>query len=366
MMRKIRVIAILVVILLLCLSAAVTGTQWKKNENLRFAERLGVGINLGNSLDATGLRDYNPDAEELEYEISWNNPVITRNQFQVIREAGFETVRIPVSWADHMDEQGNVSEVWMKRVQEVVDMALEEDLYVILNSHHENWMNLIPGQEETIEERLRILWSQIAVRFETYDEKLLFEGMNEPRQKDSEYEWNEGTEELREMVNKLNLAFVETVRESGGKNKGRYLLITTYAGHNLEQVMEELEVPKGHILVSIHAYLPYNFCQNREGSAQWSENSTSDVEELQRAFMQMNQFFIQKGIPVVVTEFGCVDKNNPDVRKTWTQYFVKHAKENHIVCVWWDNGSTYQLLDRENNRWIYPKLVESLTGKSFD
>lgn len=358
--------ATLAVMLVLCLAAIVAGIRWKKGENLRFAKRLGAGINLGNSLDAIGLWDYKPDAEELEYEISWNNPVIMREQFKTIREAGFQTVRIPVSWADHMDEEGNVSEVWMNRVQEVVDMAMEEDLYVILDIHHENWMSLIPDQEEKIEDRLRKLWKQIAVRFESYDEKLLFEGMNEPRQHDSEYEWNEGTEELRKMVNGLNLAFVETVRESGGKNKSRYLLITTYAGHNLEQVMEDLEVPKGHILVSIHAYLPYDFCQNKEGSTQWSEDNLRDTEELQRAFMQMNQLFIQEGIPVVVSEFGCVDKNNPDDRQAWTQYFIKLAKENDITCVWWDNGSTYQLLDRENNSWKYPELVKILTGKSLE
>lgn len=265
-----------------------------------------------------------------------------------------------------MDEEGNISEIWMNRVQEVVDMALAEELYVILNSHHEDWMNLIPGQEENIEKQLRKLWKQIAARFISYDDKLLFEGMNEPRQKDSKYEWNEGTQELRKMVNDLNYAFVETVRESGGNNESRYLLITTYAGHNLEQVMEELEVPKGHILVSIHAYLPYDFCQNKEGSAQWSKDNNWDTDELQRAFMQMNQFFVRKGIPVVVSEFGCVDKNNTESRQVWMQYYINLAKENDITCIWWDNGSTYQLLDRENNSWIYPELVEILTGKSLD
>lgn len=358
--------AILAVMLVLCLIAAVAGIRWKKDENLRFAKQLGMGINLGNSLDATGLWDYKPDAEELEYEISWNNPVITREQFMAIREAGFQTVRIPVSWADHMDEEGHVSEVWMNRVQEVVDMALGEDLYVILDTHHEKWMSLIPDQEEVIEERLRTLWKQIAIRFESYDERLLFEGMNEPRQHNSEYEWNEGTEELREMVNNLNYAFVETVRESGGKNESRYLLITTYAGNSLEQTMEALEIPRGHIMVAIHAYLPYDFCQNKEGTTQWSEDNLQDTEELQRTFMQMNQLFIQEGIPVVVTEFGCVDKNNLESRQAWTQYYVKLAKDNDIVCVWWDDGIPFQLLDRDNSSWKYPELVESLTGESLE
>lgn len=365
MMTKRKTMVVLTVVFIACLAASIIGIRWKKSENMRFVKKLGVGINLGNALDAIGLRDYKPDAGELEYEVSWGNPAIDREQLQTIREAGFQTVRIPVSWGEHMDEEGNVSEVWMSRVQEVVDMALEEDLYVVLNTHHENWMNLIPGQEADIEARLRRLWQQIAVRFASYDERLLFEGMNEPRQQNSEYEWNEGTEELREMVNKLNLAFVETVRESGGKNKNRYLLITTYAGNSLEQTMEALEVPQGHILVSIHAYLPYDFCQNTEGNAQWSDDRAEDTEELQRTFGLMNRLFIQKGIPVVVTEFGCVDKNNPENRQEWTHYYMKLAEENEIACIWWDNGSSYQLLDRENHYWPHPELVGKLTGKSL-
>ncbi len=362
--KKFKILA--AICFIVCIVVIVAGIQWKKNENIRFVKKLGVGINLGNSLDAIGLYNYKPDADELEYEISWNNPKITREQFRTIREAGFQTVRIPVSWSEHMDEEGNISQVWMNRVQEVVDMALDEELYVILNSHHEYWMNLIPGQEENIEKQLRNLWKQIATRFASYDEKLLFEGVNEPRQKDSEYEWNEGTPELRKMVNDLNSAFVETVRESGGNNASRYLLITTYAGHCLKQNMEELEVPKGHILVSIHAYLPYNFCQNREGTTQWSEETTQDTEELQSAFRQMNELFVQKGIPVIVSEFGCVDKNNLESRKEWTQYYINLAKEYGISYIWWDNGSTYQLLDRENNSWKYLELVDILTDKSID
>lgn len=353
-------------VMVLCMAITVMGIQWKRDENMRFVRKLGVGISLGNSLDANGLWNYEPEADELEYEVFWHNPAIHRQQFRTIREAGFQTVRIPVSWGDHMDEEGDVSEVWMNRVQEVVDMALEEELYVILNSHHENWLDLIPKREQAMEQNLRILWRQIAARFEGYDGRLLFEGMNEPRQKDSEYEWNEGTEELRAMVNRLNASFVETVRERGGKNQDRYLLVTTYAGHHLEKVMEDLEVPKGHIIVSIHAYLPYHFCQNRDGTAQWSLDNIQDTEELQRAFTQMQQFFIQKGIPVIVTEFGCVDKDNIESRLAWTRYYMELAKETGIACIWWDNGSDYRLLDREGGGLVYPGLAECLTGKDLE
>ena len=142
-------------------------------------------------------------------------------------------------------------------------------------------------------------------------------------------------------------------------------MITTYAGHNLETVMDELKIPKGHILVSIHAYLPYIFCQKKDGSSEWNPENPQDTEEIKRALSQMNQIFIQNGVPVILTEFGCVDKDNPDDRKAWLQYFMTMAKENGIRCIWWDNGSTFQLLDREQNSWKYPQLVECLTSEEF-
>lgn len=161
---------------------------------IRFVKNMGSGINIGNSLDSHGLREYHPEASDLDFETYWGNSEITEELFVMIKEAGFSTVRIPVTWQDHMDENGRVSEVWMDRVQEVVDMALAQELYVILNTHHEEWMNLETERADEIAEKFASLWMQIAERFAAYDEKLLFEGMNEPRLRDSEYEWNAGTE----------------------------------------------------------------------------------------------------------------------------------------------------------------------------
>ena len=327
---------------------------------LHSVERMGNGINLGNSLDATNLKEFNPKKNELDYEISWHNPPIDKKTFEAIHEAGLNTVRIPVTWEEHMDADGNISEVWMNRVQEVVDMALAEDLYVIINTHHEEWLDLHPDQETEMTERLRKVWLQIAERFEEYDEKLIFEGMNEPRLRGSEHEWDGGTPEMQQMVNRLNHAFVQAVRSAGGENTDRYLMISTCASVSFKEALETLEVPEGHIIVSVHAYLPYNFCQNEEGTPQWDRNNPEDTREIEEAFETMESLFVKKDVPVILSEFGCKDKGNLKDRVEWLKFHMELAEKYGICCLWWDNGSSYQLLDRTTGEWTNPELVELL------
>lgn len=363
-MKKTKVI---VTAVMLSLFAIVFVILWRKyiyeTSQIRFVKNMGAGINIGNSLDSHGLRQYYPEASDLEFETFWGNPEITEELFIMIKEAGFSTVRIPVSWQDHMDENGLVSEEWMNRVQEVVDMALSQELYVILNTHHEEWMNLEIAKKDEIVEKFAYLWTQIAERFAVYDEKLIFEGMNEPRLRDSEHEWTEGTEELRDMVNYLNMTFVENVRSTGGANKKRYLMICPYATNHVEEAMADLEVPDGNIIVSIHIYSPYVFCQKEEGNTKWDMTDSECVEyaeDIMKHFNNMNEIFIKKRIPVIITEFGCIDKDNIDSRIEWLKFYKEQADSVGISCVWWDDGSNYQIMDRENYEWKYPEIKDLL------
>lgn len=357
--RKILFVAGVLAVVLLVIWGVGTAAADRK---IRFAKQLGSGINLGNALDATGLWDYEPEAAELLYETSWGNPKITREQFAAIRQAGFASVRIPVTWEDHMEEDGAVSQEWMDRVTEVVDMALAEDLYVILDTHHEEWLNLEVEREEEICDRYCSLWTQIAQQFAEYDGRLLFEGMNEPRLRDSAHEWDAGTPELRAMVNRLNEAFVRTVRQTGGENTGRYLLIGAYATNTEEEALAELVVPEGNVIVAVHMYLPYSFCQDDEGTAQWDGANGEDAAQVQAVFENLRRFFIKKHIPVVITEFGCKDKGNTAERAEWIAYYRELANDAGIPCFWWDNGSSYRILDRDDGTWVYPELVEALVN----
>lgn len=336
-----------------------------ESEQIQFVKKMGAGINIGNSLDTYGLRAYREDATDLEFETYWGNPPITANLFRMIKESGFTTVRIPVTWQDHMDDTGKVSKEWMEHVQKVVDMALAEELYVILNTHHEEWMDL-KYEEKDITLRFTDLWSQIALHFRSYDEMLLFEGMNEPRLRDSAYEWQDGTKEMRNLINRLNTVFVNTVRNSGGMNEKRYLLICPYAAKYTEQALEDLDVPGGNIIVSIHMYYPYEFVENADSFSEWNpkdEKCKEYMNEIKIYFENFYQLFIRKGIPVILTEFGCEDKGNLKSRVEWIKTYRNNADKYGIPCIWWDNGKEYMIMDRNSYSWRYPEIVDALLDK---
>ncbi len=361
MFRKKRWVMTVLLFLFLCLAVAALIRFADRRETMRFAARLGSGINIGNSFDVYGAREYIDRMKDIPYETAWGNPAISRELLSSVRKAGFSTVRIPVTWADHMDEDGEIQEEWLSRVQEVVDLALREGLYVILDTHHEEWISLEQAAEAEVIQRFCSLWAQIARHFRSYDERLLFEGMNEPRLRESEEEWTAGTPKLQAVINRLNRAFVETVRAEGGENKKRYLLICPYGNNTGTEALEALEVPKVRVMISVHMYEPYWFCQDEEGSAQWSGSRQREAQQkVEETFEVLNSMFLRKGVPVILTEFGCTDKGNTESRREWIACYKELAAENKISCIWWDNGSTYRLFDRDTGEEIYPILIEEI------
>lgn len=356
-----KVIGIVLIVLLIGI-VVVLYTNHRGREGLRFVDAMGAGINIGNSLDVTRIRDRKENADIGYYETYWNNPPITKELFSIIKEGGFGTVRIPVSWDEHMNQDNRVDEKWMSRVEEVVGYGLEAGLYVILDTHHESWLTPLPEQEEKVREKLCTLWEQIANRFAEYPKELLFEGMNEPRTVDSEKEWSGGTDKERKVINRLNNAFIQTVRKTGGNNSKRWLIITSYGGNYTETAIKDLKIPKDkNIIVAIHAYIPYNFTLNEEGTSKWSLENKKDTEPIDQLMKSLNENFIKKGIPVIITEFGTVNKNNLKERISWTEYYTETAKKNKISHIWWDNGGKYKLINRENHSWEEPELVQILT-----
>lgn len=322
-----------------------------------------IGWNLGNTLDATGGGG-SPSSET-----SWGNPLTKKLVFDKVKEAGFNIVRIPVSWGKHLGQEPDyiIHDDWLNRVNEVVDYAIENDLYVILNMHHEEWH--FPSYEnyEKAEKILTSVWAQIAERFKDYNEHLIFEGMNEPRMKGTPYEWTGGNEEARDVVNKLNKAFVDTIRNSGGNNLFRHLMIPTYAASSDPNVWKDFVIPEDDkIIVSIHAYTPYDFALNKNGTSSWNIENPDDTKEIDNLMENLYNTFISNGHPVILGEFGAMDKNNLNERIMWAKYYVQKAAEKGIPCIWWDNGAfsgsgeLFGLLDRREGEWVYPEIVEAL------
>lgn len=284
-----------------------------------------------------------------------------------VKKAGFNAVRIPVSWGDHIDSDGKIDSKWLDRVQEVVDYAYDNKMYVILNTHHENsWVRLDEKTEKAVTKKYTYLWKQIANRFKDYDEKLIFEGLNEPRLEGSSMEWAGGTTAERKVLNNLLAAFVETVRATGGNNKTRFLMVTPYAASpTVYSSMAALEIPDDdRIIVSLHAYLPYNVALN--GGSNDKTLTDSYKKEIDKVFSDINKLFISKDIPVIMGEFGTINKSNLDDRVEIAEYYLSVSEKYGIPCFWWDNGNlkegseTFGLLDRKTLKWKYPDIVEQL------
>lgn len=345
---------------------ATTTTQHGMNA-MEVVRDMKVGWNLGNTLDSKPTWFSNGTVSQ--YEMSWGNPVTTKAMIDMIKAAGFNTVRVPTTWEEKLGPAPDyiIRDDWMNRVQEIVDYCIDNDLYVILNIHHEDWHFPSYSNLERATNQMVKVWEQIADRFKDYDEKLIFEGMNEPRMMDTPLEWNGGTAEARDVINILNRVFLDTVRASGGNNPTRFLMLPTYAASPSPVTVEAMTIPDDdRIIVSIHGYTPYNFAINPDGTSHWSVSNPQDKWEVDESINLLYRAFISKGIPVVIGEFGATNKNNIDQRVAWTEYYVKKASEIGITCVWWDNGAftgegqLFGILNRNELRWQYPEIVDAL------
>ncbi len=319
-----------------------------------------VGWNLGNSLDS-----YNTDRQGIDTELGWGNVRTTDEIIRSVQEAGFNAIRIPVTWGEHLDGNNKIQSEWMARVQEVVDYAYGKDMYVILNMHHDDylWFNPTEAEYTADSAKLRTIWEQIAKQFKNYDDHLIFEGMNEPRTIGSLNEWTGGTSAERAIINNYAQDFVNTVRSTGGNNIDRTLICTTYAASAELPAIQNISVPKDdHIAVTVHYYAPWKFANGVSTTF-----GADEIAELDNKFAQLKDKFVSKGIPLIIGEFGCVASADDATRAEYYKYYISDAKKNGFPCFVWDNGQLsgkdgYGLLDRTTLEWNKTILKGIMSG----
>ena len=337
-------------------------------------KEMGIGWNLGNSLDAK-MSNLSYNASPAEFETGWGNPVTTKAMIDTVKNAGFKTIRIPTTWGEHMDANNKVDPRWMARVKEVVDYCIDDGLYVILNTHHEthaegyNWLYPSVEKEPTVTPKIKALWTQIANTFKNYDDHLIFETLNEPRLAGTKDEWNGGTPEARQVVNRYNAAALDAIRRTGGNNATRAVMIPTYAASTTSEALRDFQVPRGssNVIASIHAYSPYNFTMNTTpGESVKTWGSAQDKASLDGEFDWYLNTFKQKGVPVVIGEFGCINKDNMSSRVALAEYYVTAAQKRGIPCIVWDNNydqanepETFGLFNRSNLSWYSNELKDA-------
>ena len=350
------------------------------NGAMAFMRRLGIGWNLGNTFDA---HTNWPSGDDLAIEKSWVGVYTTREMIQAVADAGFGFIRIPISWHNHIDDSFTVNERFMDRIQTVVDWALESGLCVIVNTHHDEgarWFYPDRAHEETSRRFVAAIWSQVAERFADYDERLIFESLNEPRLTGTPYEWSFNAlvlecKESAGVLNELNQLFVDTVRASGGENEDRYLMVPGYAASPDNAVGEWFRLPAdtadNRIIISAHSYAPYNFALNRGGTAAFDAAASADRQAVMLPMKKLYDRWVSSGVPVIIGEFGAMDKNNLQARVDWAALYVSAASQWNIpVCVW-DNhafrtgGENFGFLNRRTCEWEFPELLETMMRYSL-
>ena len=330
-------------------SADDTMTAFEITENME------IGWNIGNSLDSTGTS-----------ETSWGNPVVTQELINAVKAKGFNTIRVPITWYMHLDSDNNIDQAWLARVKEVVDYAYSQDMYVIINIHHEDWINRsdFSTAYNEMSPKLIKIWQQIGTYFSDYGQRLIFEGMNEPRETGSTIEWS-GNEACYDVVNKLNHDFVNTIRSIDSPYKDtRLLMVPSYCASGYDYVYSYMDVPDDDfVAVSLHAYAPYDFAMN-PNVAQSAHDTFTDAyrSQLNSLFNNMCAYFTDKDIPVVLGEFSASNYNNTEARCEWADCYITAAKKVGIPCILWDNDAyqnedpaeDHAYINRDTLQW-YPE-----------
>ena len=325
------------------------------------------GWNLGDTLDVCqadrdGDGKINEHAEEGEEvdETLWGNVMTTPELFDHLKADGFNAVRIPVTWRDHLDDNDNIKESWMNRVQEIVDYAIDRDFYVIINMHHDGggdpqfgaWIQEWAAEDyDKFYARYSKMWNQIADRFRDYSDYLIFESMNEVGF-DS---LNTKTKRF-EMLNKVNQDFVDIIRSSGGNNEKRHLLIAGYWTDVAETCNSAFQMPtdtiEDHLIVSVHYYTPSEFCIF---GSQKTWGTDSDIKLMTDKMNQMKTTFVDNGVPFIIGEYAAGGSSTEQI--FFCEYLNKLCNEMGAACFLWDNGGYY---NRTSFTWNVNGLPEGL------
>lgn len=327
---------------------------------VELAAKMTLGWNIGNTMEAYGS------------ETGWGNPPITEDYVKFVKANGFNAIRIPCAWNwHHLDNEAtaHIDENWLNRVKEVVGYCVNNDLYVLLNIHWDGgWLenNITPAKQDSVSARQKALWEQIATTMRDFDEHLMFASANEPNADDPA--------EMAVLA-QYHQTFINAVRSTGGRNSYRVLVLQ---GPNTNMTLTpELmtTLPKdpveNRLMVEVHNYLPAQFCflgedvswgkmayywgnehqsaiePDRNFTADWG-NETGQLN----GFNLMKTAFIDKGIPVVMGEYGAYRRNTPkdlathnDAVDYWITFVTKEARTRGIIPFWWDTGGALDRTD---------------------
>ncbi|GAA4671531.1 cellulase family glycosylhydrolase [Phytohabitans rumicis] len=318
------------------------------------------GWNLGNTLDAI------PD------ETAWGNPLTTQTLLRHVRSQGYNSIRLPVTWSNHHGPAPDytIDTVWLNRVRQIVDWSLAEGFYVMLNLHHDSWqwINTYPNDRTNVMARYRALWTQLTAAFRNHSSKLVLESINEPQFA------NSTDDQSYTLLHELNVEFVRIVRQSGGNNATRLLVLPTLFTNADQGRLDALnatfnQLNDRNLAATVHFYGWWPFSVNIAGGTRYDSNVEQD---LIGTFDRVQNAFVNRGIPVIIGEWALLnwDHNRPGVieRGEFLKFLEAvgyHARIRNLTTQVWDAG---QFLNRNELRWrdqgVYDMFKASWTARS--
>lgn len=323
---------------------------------IEFVKSMGNGWNLGNTLDAYGSTK-KPDTT-LNSQYGWGEAHTTSDIIKFGFENGYKTIRIPITWFNHIsDKKYTINEEWMKRVKTIVNWAMEEGYYVIINSHHDVRADMkspikygegyiIRNNPKDIAESkafLTAIWTQICESFNnSYDEHLIFETLNEPRNAGAADEWFPKKEEEFNLLNDYNKMILDIIRASGGNNAKRFVMIPSlctamYTTTDNSYFKLPDDSAKDKLILTVHSYI-MGVNQN-DADVKFTEESKKQLTD---SFNLLNEKYISKGIPIVIGETASFRNRSYDERIKWVTYQTKLTKKYGISALHWDTNANFE------------------------
>jgi len=339
-----------------------------------------LGWNLGNALDSVDATK-----SDTTVETAWGNPAITAALLQAVKAAGFGAVRIPVSWIGRFGAAPEypINAAFMARVEAVVKYALDANLYVIINLHHDGgegvtgqWLRLVDGSgkvtdanNQAVLAQFKKMWAQIATHFASYGDHLLFESMNEIK-----VGYDTPLSAYYDEVTALNQAFVDTVRATGSYNPSRCLVVPGYntnIDYTVAGFVKPTDTSAGKLILSDHYYDPWSFAGEASthtwGMGSPGADTWGQEDGVRGQIEKLKTKFIDQGLPMIWGEYGAVKQTGyENYQRYYVEYVTKAVHDAGIVPFLWDNGSkgsgaeAFGLFDRGNNSVLYPTLLEAM------
>ena len=357
----------------------------------QLAAKVKLGMNIGNTMESW-CRIANPS------ETCWGNPMVTAAYMKMMKDSGFDAIRIPLAWEQYANPAtGKISDAWLDRVKQVVQMAVDNGLYAIVNIHWDGgWLESNISEEAKVRTnaKQKAYWEQIATKLRDFDEHVLFASANEPRL---------NTAALSPILASYHQTFVDAVRSTGGRNAYRVLVLQGLATDidltmNYWTGMPTDTIPARQMMEV--QYYPGWFSNKGEDDANgimqcyWGEGYKSTTDTYRNSpgtfwrmeeeaftdaqFARMKTKFVDQGIPVLLGEYAAMLRNPQTCadydlhlasREYFWKYVTKSAVEHGLIPIGWEvgRGEGY-LIDRDTPAVHDKQVVDAMlvgSGKAI-